>query len=86
MEGTIDTQKLTHYVRPRLPGFAGPIALEVFAGGQSNPTFLLHAGDRRYVLRKKPAGDLLAGAHAIDREYRVMKSLQDTGVPVPRIH
>lgn len=59
------------------------IGLRAISGGQSNPTFLVSAGDRRFVLRKRPAGQLLASAHAIDREFRVMKALQGCGVPVP---
>jgi aminoglycoside phosphotransferase (APT) family kinase protein len=55
------------------------------SGGQSNPTFIIDDGERRFVLRKKPPGQLLASAHAIDREYRVMHSLRDTDVPVPRM-
>jgi len=63
-----------------------PPRLRALAGGQSNPTFVISADDgREYVLRKKPPGVLLASAHAIDREYRVMKALADTGVPVPRM-
>ncbi|GAB2491400.1 phosphotransferase [Comamonas humi] len=65
---------------------ADPIDVSVLAGGQSNPTFRIDVGKgRQYVLRKKPAGALLASAHAIDREFRVMKALADTGVPVPRM-
>lgn len=72
----------------RAQGLAGrePLQLSVLAGGQSNPTFRVQAGaGRDYVLRKKPAGALLASAHAIDREYRVMKALAGSGVPVPRM-
>lgn len=54
-------------------------------GGQSNPTFRFKSGSHQYVLRKKPPGQLIASAHAIDREYRVMKALQNSGVPVPRV-
>ena len=54
------------------------------SGGQSNPTFFVTWGDTRLVLRKKPAGPILPGAHAIEREFRVLRALQDTGVPVPR--
>ena len=54
-------------------------------GGQSNPTFRLTAGNRDYVLRKKPEGVLLPSAHAVDREYRVMAALAATGVPVPQM-
>ena len=62
-----------------------PLTASVLSGGQSNPTFRLECGARSMVLRKKPAGPLLPSAHAIDREYRVMKALQDTDVPVPRM-
>jgi aminoglycoside phosphotransferase (APT) family kinase protein len=77
---------LSDYLRAK--GLLGmqPLALSVLAGGQSNPTFRLQAGaGRDYVLRKKPAGALLASAHAIDREYRVMQALANTEVPVPRM-
>jgi aminoglycoside phosphotransferase (APT) family kinase protein len=57
-----------------------------FRGGQSNPTFLVEAGAQRYVVRRKPPGPLLPSAHAVDREYRVMKALRDTEVPVPRVY
>nr|WP_319016813.1 phosphotransferase [Diaphorobacter aerolatus] len=60
--------------------------MSVLAGGQSNPTFRIDAGkNRHYVLRKKPPGTLIASAHAIDREFRVMQALANTGVPVPRM-
>ena len=61
------------------------LAVRQFAGGQSNPTFVLRAGERFVVLRKKPPGTLLPSAHAIDREYRVMSALRETAVPVPRV-
>jgi len=77
-----DTEALRRYLRRRLEGFDGTLQVERFSGGQSNPTFLLTAGDRRYVLRKKPAGVLLPSAHAIEREYRVIAALKDSGVPV----
>lgn len=60
-----------------------PLRLERVGGGQSNPTFLLDHGRQRLVLRKKPEGELLPGAHAIEREYRVLRALLGTGVPVP---
>lgn len=63
--------------------FRGPLAVRRFSGGQSNPTFLLRTPERNYVLRKKPDGALLPSAHAIDREYRVMRALSGTDVPVP---
>ena len=63
-----------------------PLVVAQFAGGQSNPTFLLTAGDRRYVLRRKPPGKLLPSAHAVDREFRVISALAGTDVPVARAH
>lgn len=62
------------------------VAATALSGGQSNPTYRLQAGSQRYVLRMKPLGPLLNGAHAIDREYRVMSALWDSAVPVPRVH
>jgi aminoglycoside phosphotransferase (APT) family kinase protein len=81
-----DVAALERYLRRHVDGFttAGPLVVEQFRGGQSNPTYLLAAGDRRYVLRRKPAGKLLPSAHAVDREHRVMSALAGTGVPVPR--
>lgn len=61
------------------------LAIKPLTGGQSNPTFLLTSGSNRLVLRKKPPGPLLPSAHAVDREYRVMKALRDTNVPVPKM-
>lgn len=61
------------------------LSLKPLTGGQSNPTFLLHSGTQRLVLRKKPPGPLLPSAHAVDREYRVMQALRDTEVPVPKM-
>ena len=62
-----------------------PVRISVLAGGQSNPTYRLQAGDRQMVLRKQPPGPLVAGAHAVDREYRVMRALAGSDVPVPRM-
>ena len=81
----IDTGALAKYLEARLPGFRGPIAAKKTPTGQSNPTFILSAASGKYVLRKKPPGQLLKSAHQVDREYRVMKALADTGVPVPRM-
>jgi aminoglycoside phosphotransferase (APT) family kinase protein len=63
----------------------GPVTIAPVASGQSNPTWFVDRGDRRLVLRKKPLGATLASAHAVDREYRVMHALADSGVPVPRM-
>lgn len=84
--GDLDTDALADWLRPRVEGLHAPLRARRFSGGQSNPTFLLtDAAGRRYVLRKKPAGELLPSAHAIDREYRVMNALEHTEVPVARM-
>ncbi len=82
----LDGAALAAYLAPRLEGDWRDLEITPFTGGQSNPTFLLRAGDRHYVLRKRPPGPLLPSAHAIDREYRVMQALRTTPVPVPRLH
>ncbi len=64
---------------------AGPVTVRPLSGGQSNPTFLVETDTGRCVLRKKPPGTLLPGAHAVDREHRVMRALQGSAVPVPRM-
>jgi len=64
------------------PGFAGPLKVQQFRGGQSNPTYLLETPSRKYVLRRKPPGKLLPSAHAVDREYRVISALHVQGFPV----
>jgi aminoglycoside phosphotransferase (APT) family kinase protein len=81
-----DEGALAGYLKANLPGFAGPMQVAQFKGGQSNPTFMLTAGGQRYVLRRKPPGKLLPSAHAVEREYRVIKALADTPVPVARAH
>ena len=79
-----DAGRLAGYLRGRIADFSGALVVEQFRGGQSNPTYLLQAGARKYVLRRKPPGQLLPSAHAVDREYRVMTALAGTDVPVPR--
>lgn len=83
---TIDEARLATWLAAHWPGFSGPLVAEKFSGGQSNPTFLLTHPGGRAVLRKKPPGALLKSAHAVDREYRVMKALGGTDVPVPQMH
>jgi len=80
-----DEASLLRYLSAHLEGFAGPFTVQQFRGGQSNPTFLLSAADgTRYVLRRKPAGQLLPSAHAVDREFRVISALHGSDVPVAR--
>ena len=76
---------LQNFLEERLSGFAGPLSVEQFKGGQSNPTYKLITPNRSYVMRSKPgpAARLLASAHAIEREFRVMSALRVTDVPVP---
>lgn len=83
-----DVAALEAYLREHLPGFAGPLTVEQFKGGQSNPTYKLITPQRTYAMRSKPGpvAKLLPSAHAIEREYRVMKALADTAVPVARMH
>lgn len=76
---------LEAWMRQHVEGFRAPLTLARFKGGQSNPTYLItDAAGRRHVLRKKPDGDLLPSAHAVDREFRVIDALRDTDVPVAR--
>jgi aminoglycoside phosphotransferase (APT) family kinase protein len=77
-----DVEKLRAYLEPRVAGFAGPLRVHQFKGGQSNPTYLLETPGQRYVLRRKPPGQLLPSAHAVDREFRVIDALHATGFPV----
>jgi len=71
-------------MQAHVEGFRGPVDVRQFAGGQSNPTFLVQSADHRYVLRRKPPGKLLPSAHAVDREYRVIVALANTAVPVAK--
>lgn len=82
----IDVDRLSEWLTENVAGYAGPLALEKFDGGQSNPTFLLATPTGRYVLRRQPLGPLLKGAHAVDREARVMRALADAKFPVPRVY
>lgn len=81
-----DTDRLSEWLTGNVTGFSGPMSLKRFAGGQSNPTFLIEAGSGRYVLRRQPLGPILKGAHAIDREARVMRALGKADFPVPNVH
>ncbi len=80
-------EALQAHLQQNLPGFAGPLQVEQFKGGQSNPTYKLITAGASYAMRSKPgpAAKLLPSAHAVEREYRVMKALHGTGVPVPRM-
>ena len=82
-----DVSSLEHYLAQHIPGLRGPLAVEQFKGGQSNPTYKVSdAAGRRFVLRRKPPGKLLPSAHAVDREFRVIHALYPTGFPVAKPH
>ena len=78
--------RLLEWMTTNVAGFCGPIRMTRFAGGQSNPTYRISADSADYVLRRKPPGLLLKGAHAIEREARVLAALESTGFPVPHLH
>lgn len=81
-----DEQALAAWMRENVDEFSGPLAISQFKGGQSNPTYRIDTPSRSYVLRRKPPGVLLKGAHAIDREARVMRAVALAGFPTPRIY
>lgn len=83
-DSDLNISALTQYLARHLDGLEGPVKAEKFAGGQSNPTYLLTSQNNRYVLRRKPTGSLLKSAHAVDREYRVMSALKDSDVPIAK--
>jgi aminoglycoside phosphotransferase (APT) family kinase protein len=83
---SFDAQRLNAWMQTHIAGFSGPIDVQQFAGGQSNPTFMVQSPARRYVLRRKPPGKLLPSAHAVDREFRVLAALADSPVPVAHVH
>jgi aminoglycoside phosphotransferase (APT) family kinase protein len=79
----LPADRLADYLGAHVKGFAGPLEVRQFKGGQSNPTYLLHTPERRFVLRRKPPGKLLPSAHAVDREFRITRALYAQGFPVP---
>jgi len=83
-EHQFDTCRLDAWLRIHVVDYCGPLEVEQFQGGQSNPTFKLTTPGQSYVMRRKPTGTLLPGAHAIEREFRVLNALFQTGYPVPQ--
>ncbi|MDB5699448.1 MAG: aminoglycoside phosphotransferase [Alphaproteobacteria bacterium] len=81
-----DETALARWMEANIAGCRGPLSVEQFKGGQSNPTYKLITPARSYVLRRKPPGQLLKGAHAVEREARVMRALGQAGFPVPHVH
>src|SRR6185437_8669885 len=84
----LDAARLQAHLAQHIMDFAGPLTVKQFKGGQSNPTYLLETPARRYVLRRKPPGKLLPSAHAVDREYRVIRALhaQNFSVAEPLVY
>ena len=82
----INLKNLADYLAPHLPQFSSQLVARQFKDGQSNPTYLIKSGKQRLVLRKKPPGDLLPGAHLIEREFRIISALAGHGVPVPKAY
>ncbi len=78
----LPAESLATYLEAHVDGFRGPVTATKFKGGQSNPTYRIDAASGTYVLRRKPPGQLLPSAHAVDREFRVLQSLHGTSVPV----
>lgn len=81
-----DEEALARYMEAHVEGYEGPLSVDKFKGGQSNPTYLLTTPGRKYVLRRKPPGKLLPSAHAVDREYTVMTALHGEGFPAPKTY
>ncbi len=84
-EFAIDEATLDGWMRAHVEGYAGPMRVEQFKGGQSNPTYKLRTPHKDYVLRRKPPGGLLKGAHAIEREARILMALEQVAYPVARV-
>jgi len=78
-----DVSALEHYLHTRIADVSPPFLVRQFRGGQSNPTYYVETSTRRLVLRRKPPGHLLPSAHAVEREYQVMRALYGSDVPVP---
>lgn len=81
-----DEAALLRWMEANVEGFSGPLTVEQFKGGQSNPTYKLVTPSRAYVLRRKPPGPVLKGAHAVEREAQVLSALGSVGFPVARVH
>ncbi|MFN4353300.1 phosphotransferase family protein [Parvibaculum sp.] len=79
-----DEKRLEKYMQAHVEGYEGPLTVQQFKGGQSNPTYQLVTPKQKYVLRRKPPGKLLPSAHAVDREYKVITALHSIGFPAPR--
>ena len=81
-----DETRLADWMASHIADYAGPLRVEQFKGGQSNPTYKLVTPGRTYVLRRKPPGELLKGAHAVEREAKVLTALASSEVPVAQVY
>ena len=81
-----DEAALDRWMAEHVDGYQGPLTVEQFKGGQSNPTYKLLTPGRNYVLRRKPPGQILKGAHAVEREARVLTALGEVGFPVAKVY
>ena len=81
-----ETGKLSGWLQSHVPSFEGPFELTALQGGQSNPTYRLESVSHTLVLRRKPEGQLLASAHAVDREFRIVRALENTAIPVAHVY
>ncbi|MDB6105714.1 MAG: aminoglycoside phosphotransferase [Gammaproteobacteria bacterium] len=81
-----DETRLAQWMSEHVDGYRGPLTVEQFNGGQSNPTYKVLTPDRVYVMRRRPPGHLLKGAHAVEREARVLRALERAGFPVAHVH
>ena len=86
LDTKLDLIRVEKAFHKRIPGFCGPISAEKTPHGQSNPTYIISSKSGKYVLRRKPDGELLPSAHAVEREFRVMTALAESELPVPRTH
>ncbi len=82
----LDVMRLAAWLDTHVEGFVGPLEVSQFKGGQSNPTYRLTTPGREYVLRRKPPGDLLPSAHAVEREFRVLAAVGAAGIPAPMVY
>ena len=82
----LDADKVEAFFRENVRDFDGNAEISQFKGGQSNPTYKVSSGRKSWVIRRKPPGQLLPSAHAVDREFRVLKALGKTNVPVPKTY
>lgn len=82
----LDEKALVGYLSDTIPDFEQPMSVRRFKGGQSNPTYQLSTPNRNYVLRRKPPGELMPSAHAVDREYRIITALRAADFPVPETY